>query len=256
MDYSRKNSKARDQYRPNRPYDDKKSDRSRSYHPYEDKKGESSRSNRQPSTSNQAITPGYNATNIPVRNERNDDREGAYTLYPDLNIKEISVDALVGTHASVASTFTDGKEVQDTIDQLVANPKLAQSDAFQLTVFQSTRPGDPQGQPLIWSMNNRRLKALQEAQKQLAQKGESLPNIRIKWASKDDRDHALRAGAFNNREGGPVQYHNINTKVQRLNNTATLKDEKAIDKQTKQLEKLQKKKGGPTSDDYKDLFGF
>ena len=135
---------------------------------------------------------------------------------PQLQITQVALASLSGTHASVGKDFTDGKSVEQTVRDLVENPNLVNTEPnFRLTVFRSTKPGDPSGQPQLWSMNNRRLHAFQEADRQLQQQGRSLPPIQIQWASLENVQYAIQPGKFDN-VGGEVGFHNSTTNTQRF----------------------------------------
>jgi hypothetical protein len=150
--------------------------------------------------------------------------EGAIRIGPapnHLSPTSVPLHQLAGTHASVAPTFSDGRKVQDTVAELVRNPNLVQTKPFQLTVFNATRPGDPDGQIQTWSANNRRLSAMQQADQRLRSEGRGgLPAIPVVWGNPQDVEHAIRPGAFNNGARAQVSTHNTNTRVQRFVNVS------------------------------------
>lgn len=142
--------------------------------------------------------------------------EGAIRLYPPTPHKTTAtIDELSGTHRSVAKTFDDGRRVSDTTEMLVRDPSKV--NAFTtIKVFNSSPPGRPDDPPQLYSMNNRRVKAMHDAQAQLSsgRNPQSLPPVPIEWATEKDVQYAIRAGKFTN-GGGPVGFHNFNTQVQR-----------------------------------------
>lgn len=146
------------------------------------------------------------------------EQEGDLVLHPPLPVDELDLAAIAGTHRSVAPTFTDPNfTVDGTANQLVGNPNLIRSnDAFVLNVFRSTPPGAPQGQVATWSMNNRRLKAMQQAERRLRQTGRSLPKIRITWATQEEMNYAVGPGKFSNAGRAEVGFHSTATQTQRF----------------------------------------
>lgn len=138
------------------------------------------------------------------------------TIFPPSGETQLDLALIKGTHASVASSFSDGRTVADTTEAIVANPNILQSNPkFTLTVFRSTRPEDPGGPPYVWSMNNRRLKAMQDASKR-----KTLPKILVKWADASDIEYAIVAGKFDNDARADVGFHSTSTKTARLGNTS------------------------------------
>lgn len=143
--------------------------------------------------------------------------EGDITWYQPLSSDTLNLSSIAGTHRSVATKFEDGRTVEAMAQSLTMDPSLvARTEAFVLTVFRSSAPGEPQGDPLIWSMNNRRLKAMQWADAELRKRNAQLPPIRVQWATKADVAHAVRPGAFNNKAHGSVGFHSTTDRIQRL----------------------------------------
>src|SRR5579863_6121511 len=173
-----------------------------------------------------------------------------YKIYPQDNIVKIPVDLLVGTHLAVSESFDDGKKVQATADELVANPQLVNNPKFTLTVFKATRPGDPDGPAYCWSANNRRLKAMKLAHKLLKEEGKSLPEVNIKWATESDLMDATLPHKWNNIDAiGDVPFANFATRIARYESGDTPEKKVTTPKQTQKLHvelKKQREKEKPT----------
>lgn len=111
------------------------------------------------------------------------------------------------------------KSIEATVEALVNDPNLLNTEVnFALTVFLASPPGDPKGYPRIWSMNNRRLKAMQLASKRMRN---SDPEVRIKWASESDINYAVQAGKWMNINGGEVEFHSTQSRIRRRVDIAT-----------------------------------
>lgn len=139
--------------------------------------------------------------------------EGAITVFEPLNENELDLSQLAGTHQSVARSFGDETHtVEGTADEIVGNPDTLRNEAFRLTVFRATAPGRPDGPALIWSMNNRRVKAMQLAGRRLRRD----LRVLVKWASIEDLNYAIGPGKFNNVRHGEVDFTQASDNQQRV----------------------------------------
>ncbi len=140
--------------------------------------------------------------------------EGDVTIHPPGRGRTVPLRDLAGTHESCAPTFDDGRKVEGLKDELVRNPGKVRE--LELTVFNSTSPHDAGGEPKTWSMNNRRLKAMQLADAELRSRGQALPEVPVKWADASEVDYAVGAGKFNNDAHGPVAFTTVRDKQRRI----------------------------------------
>jgi len=168
--------------------------------------------------------------------------EGDVGVHPPVTrAHAVPLSELAGTHQSCAATFSDGVHtVEGTARQLIADPASVLK-LPPVTVFMSTSPGDPNGRPKLWSMNNRRIKAMQLANRELAKTGRALPDVPIRWAGREDLEYALGPGKFNNTGHGEVQFTQSSDNQQRVMRHLASNFPSQTDEQIRALESAMKK---------------